>query len=233
MIRLRDAALGALLLGYGGLIGCERCEDRAIETHVLVHVPHPALVPRHCTGASDSTCRQADRVEGLTYAFDFESHIDGGLWCSFPPLAGVIRTPSCEPVGLPAPEASGEMHVELPGCDLESLDAPQVGDRCEVRSRERVQHDSCGEGLFCRARDSRCTRLPERCERDFDCREVQTCDDAGLCVRFACAGGACVWPDECLDTSDCQRSHSRCSERGCDTFTCETGRCVGVAPRGR
>jgi len=240
--------LGALVLATVApaiLPACADCPSvDPIHTTIRVHVPHPGLVPKYCTSERDDSCREAGHVSGLTYSFEFDQHAEGRLWCSYPSPPGVFRTSLCDDAEISTPQpAQGaassekrEFHVVVEGCDLATLAQPRQGDACAVRTQSNgLPVDSCGESMFCRSRDSRCTALPEACAIDADCTGVMVCDETHLCVRFACDtdSSECVWPDECLDTSDCQRSHSRCNPRtgDCHTFTCETGRCVGVAPR--
>lgn len=245
---MKSFSIAAMLLGVVALAmlpGCADCPSLSpIQTTIRVHVPHPGLVPRYCTSDREDSCREAAHVSGLTYSFEFEQHAEGRLWCSFPSPPGAFRTPLCDDVEITTPQpAQGgpssqerEIDIVVHGCDLATLAPPRPGDACAVRTQSNgLPVDSCGEAMFCRSRDSKCAALPEACALDSDCSAVMVCDETGLCVRFACDtdSSECVWPDECLDTSDCQRSHSRCSPGtgDCYTFTCETGRCIGVAPR--
>lgn len=201
-----------------------------------MYAPRPGLAPRHCLSSHEVSCREADEVDGLAYVFHFEQRSEGRLWCSYTQPPGNIRTATCDDAALSFPEPTSQdraLVVVLSGCDSAGYE-PAMGDACSVRTQSRgLPLDSCGDAHFCRAEDSTCQPLPDSCESDAACTFVSVCDETELCVRFVCARGECVYPDECLDTSDCHRSHSRCREgRECDTFTCETGRCVGASRTG-
>ncbi|MBW2460886.1 MAG: hypothetical protein JRH11_04520 [Deltaproteobacteria bacterium] len=238
-------AMLTILATLAILPACADCPSvTPIHTTIRVHVPHSGLVPKYCTSDRDDSCREADRVFGLTYLFEFDQHAEGRLWCSYPSPPGVFRTPLCDDVEITTPQSARDVsppdernfHVVVQGCEPTTLAPPREGDACGVLTRSNgLPVDSCGESMFCRSMDSRCAPLPEACASDAECNDVMVIDETGLRVRFACdiASSECVWPDECLDTSDCERSHSRCISRTgrCHTFTCETGRCVGVAPR--
>lgn len=221
-----------LSLVFAGCNECRRAE--AIQTSVRVYMPHPGLVPRYCLSNHEASCREADDVEGLAYTFHFEQYAEGHVWCSYVDPPGTIRTSSCDDaqLSLPSPSdgAAREFVVVVQGCGTAQSE-PAVGDACSVLTQSRgLPRDSCGDGLFCRANDSTCQPLPDACASDADCTFVSVCDETQLCVRYVCGERACVYPDECLDSSDCHRSHSRCREGSeCDTFTCETGRCVGAS----
>lgn len=217
-------------------VACQECQHAdAVHTTVRLYVPRPGLVPRYCLSSHEVSCREADDVDGLAYEFHFEQHAEGRLWCSYVDPPGSIRTTSCDdiPLALSALEESQarELTMVASGCERSEYVAA-TGDPCSVLTQAQgLPRDSCGEGLFCRARDSTCQPLPDRCAGDADCTFVSVCDETQLCVRYVCDDEAnCVYPDECLDSSDCHRSHSRCREgKPCDTFTCETGRCVGAS----
>ena len=221
------------LLGLA-FTGCNECRREAIQTSVRVYVPRAALVPRHCLSDHDASCREADEVVGLAHTFYFEQHAEGRVWCSYVPPPGRIRTSSCDdtPVTFATTRSEArELIAVVHGCEV-SEHQPELGAACSVLTQlQGLPRDSCGDGHFCRAADSTCQLLPEACRSDADCTFVSVCDETELCVRYVCdEGRECVYPDECLDTSDCHRSHSRCREgRECDTFTCETGRCVGAS----
>ncbi|MFK8003844.1 MAG: hypothetical protein AB8H86_30050 [Polyangiales bacterium] len=226
-----------MLFVFLGLAGCSDCPQEAIHTSVRVYAPHPGFVPRHCLSSHEVSCREADEVVGLAHVFHFEQRSEGRLWCSYGQPPGNIRTPRCADAALSLPPPTSgearELVVVLRGCEASNYE-PVAGDACSVRTQARgLPRDSCGDAHFCRADDSTCQALPEDCQSDADCTFVSVCDETELCVRYVCARGECVYPDECLDTSDCHRSHSRCPEgRECDTFTCETGRCVGASRTG-
>lgn len=217
-------------------VACNECRRaEAIQSTVRVYVPRPGLTPRHCLSGHEASCREADEVVGLAHEFHFEQRAEGLLWCSYADPPGNIRTDSCEDVSLtlsdPSNAEARTLTVVLSGCQSDDYVA-SAGDPCSVLTQPRgLPLDSCGNGLFCRARDSTCQPLPDACAGDADCTFVSVCDETQLCVRYVCDDDAtCVYPDECLDSSDCHRSHSRCREdEPCDTFTCETGRCVGAS----